>query len=102
MSGEGHRTLTRVVVRGRVQGVGFRAWTEHQAELHGLGGWVRNLRDGSVEAVFAGPAEMVEIVLRALRQGPRGAKVEAVEEYPATEAEVAESGAPGFVLRETA
>ena len=48
-------TIRRVVVRGRVQGVGYRAWTEDTAILNGLDGWVRNRRDGTVEAVFAGP-----------------------------------------------
>ena len=59
--GERHRrsrmsglTIRRVVVRGRVQGVGYRAWTEDTAILNGLDGWVRNRRDGAVEAVFAG------------------------------------------------
>lgn len=93
--------LLRAVVRGRVQGVGFRAWTQHQAQLHGLAGWVRNLGDGSVEAMFAGPAATVEIMVRALREGPRGATVEAVEEYPATLDEV--GGEPqGFAIRPTA
>lgn len=96
------RVLIRTVVRGEVQRVGFRAWTQHQAQLHGLTGWVRNLRDGSVEALFAGPANAVEIVVRNLRQGPRGARVEAVEEYPATEAGLAEGGEGGFAIRRTA
>ena len=58
-----------VLIHGRVQGVGFRAWTQHQAELHGLKGWVRNRRDGSVEAVFSGPADLVEVMLKACRKG---------------------------------
>lgn len=68
-----------VLIKGRVQGVGFRAWTQHQAQLHGLSGWVRNRRDGSVEAVFAGPDSLVETMLKACRQGPAGARVEALE-----------------------
>lgn len=68
-----------VLVHGRVQGVGFRAWTQHQAELHGLTGWVRNRRDGSVEAVFSGPGNLVEATLKACGQGPRGSMVERVE-----------------------
>ena len=100
MSGE--RSIVRAVIRGRVQGVGFRAWTQHQAQLHGLEGWVRNLRDSSVEVVFAGPAEAVEIMSRTLREGPRGARIDAFEEYPATAAEVAEAGEDGFLVRETA
>jgi acylphosphatase len=73
-----HRTV-HVLIHGRVQGVGFRAWTHHQAELHGLSGWVRNRRDGAVEAVFSGPDELLETMLRACEQGPRGAAVERVE-----------------------
>ncbi|MBF9234198.1 acylphosphatase [Microvirga alba] len=73
-----NRTL-HVLIHGRVQGVGFRAWTHHQAELHGLNGWVRNCRDGSVEALFSGPDALVEAMLKACQQGPRGAVVERVE-----------------------
>lgn len=74
--------IVHVIVRGRVQGVGFRAWVHHQAELHGLEGFVRNRRDGSVEAAFAGPAEAVEAMLRACRAGPAGSRVESVEVEP--------------------
>ena len=69
----------RVLVHGRVQGVGFRAWIHHQAQLHGLRGWVRNRRDGAVEAVFSGPDDLVEIMVRACAQGPRGSVVERIE-----------------------
>jgi acylphosphatase len=97
------RTLLRVVVRGRVQGVGFRAWTQHQAQLHDLDGWVRNLRNGSVEAMLAGPVDRIELLLKALREGPHGSEVEAVEEYPATEVEFGEQPASrGFAIRRTA
>ena len=65
-----------VVIRGRVQGVGFRAWTEGVALAKGLEGWVRNRRDGAVEAVFAGPAERVRDMVEACRRGPPGARVE--------------------------
>jgi acylphosphatase len=71
--------IVHVVVTGRVQGVGFRAWTQHQAELRGLEGWVRNRRDGAVEAVFAGPPEPVEAMLHALREGPAHAAVNRVD-----------------------
>ena len=69
-----------VVVRGRVQGVGFRAWTEMTALERGLDGWVRNRRDGSVEAVFAGAAVAVEAMLAACRRGPPGARIDALQE----------------------
>jgi acylphosphatase len=75
--------MCRVIIRGRVQGVGFRAWVEYTARDHGLAGWVRNRRDGSVEAVFAGPAEAVATMIEACRHGPRGARVDAVEEIDA-------------------
>jgi acylphosphatase len=75
------RTL-HVLIHGRVQGVSFRAWTQHQAELHGLNGWVRNRIDGSVEAVFSGPADLVEVMLKACRQGPAGALVGGREADP--------------------
>jgi acylphosphatase len=69
-------------VRGRVQGVGFRAWVEAVARRQELGGWVRNRRDGSVEALLAGPAPAVEAMIDALRRGPPGARVDAVEVAP--------------------
>ena len=55
MTGASDRVIRHIVVRGRVQGVGFRAFVEDEARQRGLQGWVRNRRDGSVEAVFAGP-----------------------------------------------
>jgi acylphosphatase len=70
-------------VRGRVQGVGFRAWTEHMAAMRGVEGWVRNRRDGAVEALFAGPAEAVRAMIDLCRQGPAGARVDAVDESAA-------------------
>ena len=75
--------IRRVVIRGRVQGVGFRAFVEYTAEDFALAGWVRNRRDGSVEAVFAGPTETVTAMIDACRRGPRSARVDAVEEFDA-------------------
>ncbi len=74
-------TLRRahLTVRGRVQGVGYRHWLRGQAELHDVEGWVRNRRDGSVEAVLVGPAESVAIVIDACRDGPAAARVESVQ-----------------------
>jgi acylphosphatase len=74
------KTIRHVRVRGRVQGVGFRMFVEDAAALHGVEGWVRNRRDGSVEAVFAGDAEAVRAAIESCRRGPRGAWVEAVDE----------------------
>ena len=81
--------ICRVVIRGRVQGVGFRAWTEYTALDLGLEGWVRNRRDGTVEALFAGPQEAVAAMLDACRQGPPGARVAAVDERQATHDDLA-------------
>jgi acylphosphatase len=69
----------RVVVHGRVQGVFFRDTARRMAQSRGLGGWVRNAPDGSVEAVFEGDAEAVDSMVRWCGQGPRGAVVERVE-----------------------
>ena len=63
-------------IRGRVQGVGYRAFVEDTARAAGLEGWVRNRRDGTVEAVFAGPDNAVTAALEACRAGPRGAHVD--------------------------
>ena len=68
-----------VRITGRVQGVGFRAWTEGEARRRSLGGWVRNAGDGSVEARFAGPAGSVDEMVDLCRQGPAVARVDAVE-----------------------
>ena len=73
------RLVHHVRIRGRVQGVGFRAWVAEMAGRLGLDGWVRNRRDGSVEAVFAGPPERVKAAVEACRQGPPLARVEEVE-----------------------
>jgi acylphosphatase len=82
-------TICRVVIRGLVQGVGYRAWTEYTTLELGLEGWVRNRRDGTVEALFAGPADVVATMLDACRQGPPGARVEAIDEQEATQDDLA-------------
>jgi acylphosphatase len=73
-----HQAIMQVIIQGRVQGVGYRAWIEYQARTSKLEGWVRNRRDGSVEAVFAGPAKTVAEMVALCRHGPPGAKVTAV------------------------
>lgn len=78
-------TVTHVSIRGRVQGVGYRAWTADEARRRGLEGWVRNRRDGSVEAVLSGAEDMVADMLAACRRGPPSARVDAVDASPATE-----------------
>src|SRR5271154_5196807 len=77
------RTISQVVIQGRVQGVGYRAWVEHQARTHGLEGWVRNRRDGSVEALFSGSAEAVANMVTLCRRGPSSARVEMVTDEAA-------------------
>ncbi|OFW03637.1 MAG: acylphosphatase [Acidobacteria bacterium RIFCSPLOWO2_02_FULL_68_18] len=73
------RVARRLLISGRVQGVGFRYFTGEVAAREGVTGWVRNLPDGRVEAYVEGEAEAVTRVERALGQGPRGARVEAVD-----------------------
>jgi acylphosphatase len=78
------RVIRHMVVRGCVQGVGFRAFVERHVLRHGLEGWVRNRLDGSVEAVFAGPAETVEAMILECRVGPRSGHVDALDQRDAT------------------
>ena len=72
----------RVVIRGRVQGVWFRAWTENVARDLCLDGWVRNRADGTVEAVFAGPAPVIERMIGNCHEGPPAARVDEVMREP--------------------
>ena len=74
------RLIRCVLIRGRVQGVGFRAWIEYTALARGLEGFVRNRRDGSVEAVFAGPAGALMAMIEACHRGPPGARVDALDQ----------------------
>jgi len=73
------RHTRRLAVRGRVQGVGFRYATVRAALELGVTGWVRNRRDGSVEAVVQGPTEAVEALIAWARRGPEAAFVESLE-----------------------
>ena len=73
----------RVVVTGRVQGVWYRGWTVGEAYRRGLDGWVRNRNDGTVEALFSGPADAVNEMVGACRQGPPASRVENVSCVPA-------------------
>ena len=85
-----------VVITGRVQGVGFRYWVEAEAVLRGVTGWVRNRRDGSVEAVFFGEDDAVGAMLEACWDGPDMARVTAVAVSDTGEAP------PDFQIRSTA
>jgi acylphosphatase len=84
----------RVIVHGRVQGVWFRGATEAEARAAGVAGWVRNRADGSVEAVFEGPAERVARLVDFCGRGPRAARVDRVETF-----EEAPEGLVAFEVR---
>ncbi|HEY6250617.1 MAG TPA: acylphosphatase [Candidatus Angelobacter sp.] len=73
----------RYIVRGRVQGVGFRWFVDHEARQLGLNGWVRNNLDGAVEVLAMGPEQQLEALRKKLERGPRAARVDEVQEIPA-------------------
>ena len=77
--------IRRLMIRGRVQGVGYRAWVDHEARRLGLQGWVRNRRDGSVEAVFEGEEKIVTDMIASCRNGPPSSRVDGVAEEAANE-----------------
>jgi acylphosphatase len=79
-SAESRTEARRFVVRGRVQGVGFRWFVEHEAHMLGVAGWVRNNSDGSVEVLAIGSRDQLSGLRSRLRQGPRAARVDDVEE----------------------
>jgi acylphosphatase len=80
--------IYRVTIRGGVQGVGFRAWAEVTALELGVEGWVRNCRDGSVEAVLAGSEESVLTMIELCRDGPSGARVRGIDQREANAADL--------------
>lgn len=69
----------RLLVHGRVQGVGFRAYVVYKAGVHGVSGWVRNRSDGTVEAIVQGEDAAVEAMIAAAHRGPRASQVLKVE-----------------------
>ena len=81
--------VRRLVIRGRVQRVGYRAFVEHMALKLDVEGWVRNRADGSVETVVAGLAAAVERMIAACRRGPPSAQVDALDEHEGGPADVA-------------
>ena len=83
------KVYRHVVICGRVQGIGYRAWTEVTALERGVEGWVRNRRDGSVEALFSGPEDEVAAMIAECRRGPPGARVDAIDQREATSDEIA-------------
>ncbi|MGH6932746.1 MAG: acylphosphatase [Dongiaceae bacterium] len=78
MSNQDTEKAVNVRIRGKVQGVWFRAWTMEQATRRNLRGWVRNRSDGSVEALFVGPIDLVDEMVETCWRGPRAAKVDSV------------------------
>jgi acylphosphatase len=86
----------RLRITGRVQMVGYRAWAIATAADLGLRGWVRNRRDGSVEALVSGAADRVEAMIAACRRGPPAARVAAVDIV-----DIEDDGSPGFSARPT-
>lgn len=87
-----------VRIEGRVQGVGFREWTIAEARRLGIAGWVRNRRDGSVEALAVGEEDQVDRFLARLHVGPRAGRVDRVESADVP----LEEEVSGFARRETA
>ena len=77
----------RYIVRGRVQGVGFRWFVQREAQILGIAGWVRNNFDGAVEVLAMGSEQQLKSFSAKLNSGPRAARVEAVEESPAAPVE---------------
>ncbi len=88
------RTATYCTIHGRVQGVGYRAWTKRRAADLALDGWVRNLPDGTVEAVFAGDDASVLQMVDSCRKGPLFAKVIRVDQKQSDD-----PGTIGFTIR---
>jgi len=89
------RTIKHLLIHGRVQGVGFRAWAQDTAGRLGVEGWVRNRRGGEVEMVVAGPPQAVAAMIEACRQGPSFAHVVQTEERNAREDELRLRGVEG-------
>ncbi len=77
--------MKHLSIQGRVQGVGYRAFVEREALQRGVEGWVRNRRDGSVEALLIGPKDRVESMVDACREGPPAARVDSVQRFGARE-----------------
>jgi acylphosphatase len=78
----------RLMVRGRVQGVGFRQFVAEEAQAHGLRGWVRNRRDGAVEALVVGSEDTIAVFSEVVQRGPGSAAVEQLVAEKADEKEL--------------
>ena len=75
--------VRHIIVRGKVQGVGYRAWLEGEAVARNLAGWTRNRKDGTVEAVLSGPEDAISALIEKCRHGPGMARVSAIDSEPA-------------------
>lgn len=95
------RIIRQVIVRGRVQGVGYRDWTRYVARERGIEGWVRNRQDGSVEAMFVGTPEAVAGMIMACRKGPSNAVVQSIDERDGTAEEFELRGEKTFAVLPT-
>jgi acylphosphatase len=89
--------IRHIVVRGRVHGVGYRAFVEHEALRRGLEGWVRNCRDGSVEAAFKGEEAIVADMIEICRRGPYSARVDVLDQREGGDDEL-KPRAPGDIF----
>lgn len=89
------KARAHIIVEGWVQGVFYRAFTRNVAVMRGLDGWVRNLPDGRVEAVFEGSRELIEQALKECRKGPFGSRVDSID----VSWEPATGEASGFEIR---
>lgn len=89
------RRTKKYTIHGWVQGVGFRWFTRQAAEAAGVSGWVRNMPDGTVEAVASGAPDDLEVFEQRIHEGPTSARVERIEEETAADSEAGD----GFEIR---
>jgi acylphosphatase len=101
MTTDTDRVAVRIVVHGRVQGVWYRGWTVDHARARGLAGWVRNRRDGTVEALLVGLNPVVRDMIEVCRSGPVAARVIGIEEYEVSREDVSAEALHGFDQRPT-
>ncbi len=80
--------VVHIVVHGRVQGVGYRAFVAREAGRHALAGWVRNCRNGTVEALFKGEPDVINDMIAACRRGPFGSRVDAIDQRAGSDADL--------------
>ncbi len=95
------RVVRHAIIRGRVQGVGYRDWTRYVARERGIEGWVRNRKDGTVEAMFAGSGDAVAGMLLACRRGPPNSVIESIDQREAAESDLAPRGEKVFAILPT-